>query len=292
TLEQNTFINPPFVNTASLTGTVANPITYANPSAGAPPGTVAPRALITTTSPFITPITQQWNLTVQRQFGKSTAFEIGYLGSGGNHQTRPVDINAPTPQEILAAAKGVAGCDPALSAANNPNNCVNLARPFRGYTTITDRQTTATSRYNALISSLRIQRVHGITAQLSYTFSKNLTDSTNDRDAIDLPQIRTNFAIERAVARFDRTHVFKASYVYEVPYPKEGFMAKPVLRQVCGGWEVAGITTAMTGLPLNRVVQQTGPGPRGTRPNQVSDPFENVPTGVSRVPYYINPLAF
>ena len=127
---------------------------------------------------------------------------------------------------------------------------------------------------------------------MSYTWSKNLTDSTNDRDAVDLPQIRTNLAVERAVARFDRTHVFKASYVYELPYPKDGLMASPVLRQVLGGWEVAGITTAMTGLPLNRVVQGTGPGPRGTRPNQVSDPFQSVPTGVSRTPYYINPLAF
>jgi hypothetical protein len=291
-IEQNTFVNPPFVNTVSLTGAVSTPILFSNPASGTPPGTLAARSLITTTDPFITPITQQWNLTIQRQFGNATAFEIGYLGSAGNHQTRPVDINAPTPQEILAASKGIAGCDPALNASNNPNNCINLARPFRGYTTITDRQTTATFRYHALISSLRVQRVHGLTAQLSYTWSKNLTDSTNDRDAIDLPQVRNNFRIERAVSRFDRTHVFKASYVYEVPYPKDGFMAKPVLRQVLGGWEVAGITTAMTGLPLNRVVQLTGPGPRGTRPNQVSDPFANVPTGVSRIPYYINPLAF
>lgn len=294
TIEQNTFTNPPFVNTASLTGTIAAPITYANPSAGAPPGTLAPRSLITTSSPFITPITQQWNLTVQRQFGRSTAFEVGYLGSAGNHQTRPVDINAPTPQEILAAAKGVAGCDPALNASNNPNNCINLARPFRGYTTITDRQTTATFRYHALISALRMQNVKGLTAQLSYTWSKNLTDATNDRDAIDIPQLRNNFAIERAVARFDRTHVFKASYVYEVPYPKDGFLARPVVNHVFGGWQISGITTVQTGLPLNRVVQATGPGPRGTRPNQVSDPFENVPTGVAgtTVPYYINPLAF
>jgi Carboxypeptidase regulatory-like domain/TonB-dependent Receptor Plug Domain len=291
-IEQNTFTNPPFVNTVSLTGSVAAPIPLANPAAGTPPGTLAPRALITTTNPFVTPITQQWNLTIQRQFGNATAFEIGYLGSGGNHLTRPVDINAPTPQEILTATRGVTGCDPSLNAANNPNNCINLARPFRGYTSITDRQTTGTSRYHALISSLRVQRVHGLTAQLSYTWSKNLTDATNDRDAIDLPQVRTNFAIERAVARFDRTHVFKASYVYEVPYPKNGFMASPALRQVLGGWEVAGITTAMTGLPLNRVVQGAGPGPRGTRPNQVSDPFASVPTGVSRIPYYINPLAF
>jgi hypothetical protein len=291
-LEQNTFTNPPFVNTVALTGTVAAPITYANPAAGAPPGTLAPRSLITTSAPFITPITQQYNLTIQRQFGNNTAFEVGYLGSAGNHLVRPVDINAPTPTEILAASTGIAGCDPALNASNNPNNCINLARPFRGYAAITDRQTTGTFRYHALISSLRVQRVHGFTTQLSYTWSKNMTDSTNDRDAIDLPQIRTNLAIERAVSRYDRTHVFKASYVYEVPSAKNGFMAAPVLRQVLGGWEVAGITTAMTGLPLNRVVQATGPGPRGTRPNQVSDPFENVPTGVSRTPYYINPLAF
>jgi len=294
TIEQNTFTNPPFSNTVSLTGTVASPITYANPSAGASATTTAPRALITTSSPFITPITQQWNLTIQRQFGRSTAFEVGYLGSGGNHQTRPVDINAPTPQEILNAAKGVAGCDPALAATNNPNNCINLARPFRGYTTITDRQTTATFRYNALISALRIQNVKGLSAQFSYTWSKNMTDSTNDRDAADLPQVRNNFAIERAVARFDRTHVFKASYVYEVPYPKDGFLARPVVNQVFGGWELSGITTAQSGLPLNRVVQANAPGPRGTRPDQVSDPFANVPKGVpgTTVPYYINPLAF
>jgi hypothetical protein len=294
TIEQNTFTNPPFVNTASLTGSIASPITYANPAAGAPPGTLAPRSLITTSSPFITPITQQWNLTIQRQIGRATAFEIGYLGSGGNHQTRPVDINAPTPDEILKAAKGVVGCDPALNAANNPNTCINLARPFRGYTTITDRQTTASFRYNALISALRIQNVKGLSAQLSYTWSKNLTDSTNDRDAIDIPQVRNNFAIERAVARFDRTHVFKASYVWEMPYPKDGFLAKPVINHIFGGWQISGITTAQTGLPLNRVVQAAGPGPRGTRPDQVSDPFEDVPTGVAgtTVPYYINPLAF
>lgn len=291
-LEQNTFVNPPFNNTASLTGTVAAPITYANPAAGAPPGTLAPRALITTSNPFITPVTQQYNLTIQRQLGQSAAFEIGYLGSGGNHQTRPVDINAPTPQEILNAARGVVGCDPALNATNNPISCINLARPFRGYTTITDRQTTGTFRYNALISALKLQRTRGLSAQFSYTWSKNMTDATNDRDAIDLPQIRTNFALERAVARFDRTHVFKASYVYEVPYPTSGFMAASVLRQVFGGWEVAGITTAMTGLPLNRVVQGNNTLARGTRPDQISDPFSNVPQGETRVPYYINPLAF
>ena len=121
-----------------------------------------------------------------------------------------------------------------------------------------------------------------------------MTDSTNDRDDIDIPQLRNNFALERAVSRYDRTHVFKASYVYEVPYPKDGFMANPFLSQVLGGWQVSGITTVQSGLPMNRIVQGTGPGPRGSRPNIVGDPFENVPQNVAGTtnPYYINPLAF
>jgi hypothetical protein len=48
----------------------------------------------------------------------------------------------------------------------------------------------------------------------------------------------------------------------------------------------------MTGLPLNRVVQTNTTLARGTRPDQISDPFSNIPQGETRVPYYINPLAF
>ena len=106
-----------------------------------------------TTDPFVTPIVQQWSLTWQQEPYRNTVFEVGYAGSAGNHLIRPVDINAPTPSEILAAARGVAGCDPALNASNNPANCINLARPFRGFGTITDRQTTPHSRDHGLISS-------------------------------------------------------------------------------------------------------------------------------------------
>ncbi len=292
-VEQNAFVNPPFNSSVSLSGTVAAPITYDNPSAGAAATTIGARNLITTSAPFVTPIVQQWNLTIQRQLSQKTSFEVGYTGSAGNHLTRPVDINAPTPQEILTASRGVALCDPALAASNNPNNCINAARPFRGYGAITDRQTTANSRYHALISSFKMFDMRGVTAQVSYTYSKNITDATNDRDAIDLPQVRNNFALERAVSRLDRTHIFVASYVYEVPYAKSGFFANPALKHVFGGWEIAGITTAQTGLPLSRIIQDTTPGPRGNRANLVSDPLSNIPRGVGNgTPYLFNPLAF
>jgi hypothetical protein len=133
----------------------------------------------------------------------------------------------------------------------------------------------------------------GLTGQISYTWSKNMTDATNDRDAIDVPQVRNNFRIERAVSRLDRTHVFVASYVYEVPTFHSGFAASTAGRLLLSGWELAGITTAQTGLPLNRVVQGTATFARGSRPNALSDPTENIPVNPSGgIPYAFNPLAF
>jgi Carboxypeptidase regulatory-like domain/TonB-dependent Receptor Plug Domain len=293
-VEQNSFTTPPFNNSRTVPGTFASPVPFGNPLGIDPAATRGNLGGVNaTTAPFVTPIVQQWSLTWQQEPFRNALFEIGYSGSAGNHLIRPVDLNAPTPQEIVAAARGVAGCDPALAAANNPNNCINLARPFRGFGAITDRQTTATSRYHGLLSSFRLRPTRGLTAQLSYTWSKNMTDATNDRDAIDVPQVRNDFRLERAVSRLDRTHVFVASYVYEVPMFKSGFAATTAGRLLLSGWEIAGITTAQTGLPLNRVVQGTGTFARGSRPNSVGDPMSNIPDNPNGgIPYAFNPLAF
>ena len=293
-VEQNAFTTPPFNNSNSPTGTVAAPILFGDPNPVSPATRGNLGTVNATTAPFVTPVIQQWSLTWQQELFRNALVEVGYSGSAGNHLIRPIDINAPTPAEIIAASKGVAGCDTALNSANNPANCINLARPFRGFGTITDRQTSATSRYHGLLTSFRLRPTRGITAQLAYTFSKNITDATNDRDAIDVPQIRTNLQLERAVSRLDRTHVFVASYVYEIPTFHNGFASAGIGKALLGGWEIAGITTAQTGLPLNRVVQAAVTVPaRGTRPDIVSDPLENIPANpTGGIPYAFNPLAF
>jgi len=293
-VEQNSFTTPPFNNSIALTGTATAPIPFGNPVPATPTTRGNLGGVNATTAPWVTPMIQQWSLTWQQEVFRNALFEIGYAGSAGNHLIRPVDINAPTPAEIINASKGIATCDTALNAANNPANCINLARPFRGFGAITDRQTSATSRYHGLLTSFRLRPTRGITAQLAYTFSKTITDATNDRDAIDVPQIRTNLHLERAVSRLDRPHVFVASYVYEVPTFHSGFAASGVGKMLLSGWEIAGITTAQSGLALNRVVQGSTTVPaRGTRPDIVSDPLENIPVNPNGgIPYAFNPFAF
>jgi outer membrane receptor protein involved in Fe transport len=292
-VEQNSFTTPPFNNSVSLTGTFASPIPFTNPGSPTTAATRGPLGGVNaTTAPFVTPIIQQWALNWQQQLGTNALIEVGYAGSAGNHLIRPIDINAPTPAEIVAAGKGIATCDQALVASNNPANCINLARPYRGFAAITDRQTTATSRYHGLLTSFRLRPTHGLAAQIAYTWSKTMTDATNDRDAADVPQIRTDLHLERAPSRLDRTHVFVASYVYEVP--TLGFANGNFARHIFGGWELAGITTAQSGLALNRVVQAATTVPaRGTRPNIVGDPTQNIPDNpTGGIPYAFNPFAF
>jgi hypothetical protein len=265
---QNAFVNPPFVASTQLLNAQLS-----NPAAGTSPTTRPLTSLIASSDPFETPRTQQWNLGVMRQLYRRGVIDVTYAGSAGDNLIQPVDINAPLPADVMAAG-----------------GAINLARPYAGYTTINFRQTTAKARYHGLLVGFRHDAGRAGLLSISYTLSQTKTDATNDRDAIDLPQDRTNLDAEYAIARTDRTHVFTANYVYELPFFKnsEGF-AKALL----GGWQVSGITQFWSGPPVSRIVNsQTNGSRRGIRVNQVGDPFSSLPADTPGGVYWFNPSAF
>jgi hypothetical protein len=147
-----------------------------------------------------------------------------------------------------------------------------------------------------LLSSFNYRLAKGFTITLAYTFSKTLTDATNDRDAIDDPQNPFNTIAEYAEARTSRPHIFSASYVYEIPFFRKSENA--FARLLLGGWQVAGITNIESGAPIPRVVISTtdqANGTRGTYPNVISDPNSGLAGSIdefSGLPFIFDPLAF
>jgi Carboxypeptidase regulatory-like domain len=265
--EQNSFTNPPYVSTVTL----LNP-SLSNPASGTSPTTRAVPALIASSDPFTTPRTMQWNVGVQRQLYARGAIDVSYVGSHGDHLIAPVSLNQPQPQDVVRL------------------NSLNLARPYLGYGNITMRQTSARQNYAGLLVNFRHDAGRAGLLQLAYTLSRNMTDASNDRDAVDLPQNPLDLGAEYALARTDRTHVFNANYVYELPFFKSG---GGFLKTVLGGWQISGITTFQTGLPISRVVNgQTNGSRRGIRVNQTGDPFANLPANVPGGVYWFNPAAF
>jgi hypothetical protein len=268
--EQNAFTNPPYVNTVTL----QNP-SLANPLAGTAAGTVGLRTLIASSVPFETPRMQQWNIGYQRQIYRRGSIDVSYVGSHGDHQIQPVDINRPDPAAVLAAGSQTA------------------AAIYRGYTVSTSntgaginmRQTTAYSNYKGLLTQFRHEGGRAGSYTVNYTLSRAQTTSTNDRDTADLPQNPRDLDREYADARTDRRHIFNATYIIELPFFRD---ASALLKSTLGGWQVSGYTTLQSGPPVSRILQSTNTDLRGIFADQVGDPK----AGTLDFPYWFDPAAF
>jgi hypothetical protein len=262
--EQNAFTNPPYVNTISLQN-----VRLSNPGAGATATATGVRTLIGNGDDFKTPRTQQWNVGMQRQLYSRGVLDVSYVGAHGDHLIRPIDINYPQPTDVVQLGS------------------VNLARPYQGYGSITMRQTTARSNYWGLLSSFRHDAGAAGSLTVNYTLSRNRTDSTNDRDTVDIPQNPLDIAAEYADARTDRRHILTANYVYELPFFKES--ANTAVKAVLAGWQIAGITTVNSGQPIPRISEDTNGFRRGNRPDRVGDPAAGQQTANL---YWFNPNAY
>jgi hypothetical protein len=253
---QNAFVNPPFAVSAlySAAGAAGTP-TLTDPRGGAPRNNETIVASLISMSPdFLVPTTQHWSLGYQRQLPWDLTMDIAYAGNHGTHLLRAVRINQTLPGTVA----------PTAASAN-----------FRGWGTITERQTSASSRYDSLQLSVSKRYAQGLQFGLAYTWSKVMTDSPDDRST--LPQDLRNLKAERARASFDKTHIFVTSFVYELPFFKSG---SRLMQNTLGGWQIGGIVRAESGTPWNVAISpnQANVYYGGTqRPNLIGDPWTDAP---------------
>jgi hypothetical protein len=165
---------------------------------------------------------QQWNLTIEHQFGNYRWMELAYVGSKGTKILSARDLNqaAPSPQQ--------------------PN-----PRPVPQFADITWLESRGGSTYHSLQASYR-QRLHaGFTGLLSYTLGKSLdTSSTffsSSGDA-NFPQNSSNPGAEKGRSNFDVRHRFSAAYSYE--------FACTSGNRLLTGWSTQGIVTLQGGRPF------------------------------------------
>jgi hypothetical protein len=262
--EQNSFTNPPYVSTVNILNA-----RLSNPGAGTTSTTTGVLNLIGNGDDFKTPRMQQWNVGIQRQLYARGALDLSYVGAHGDNLIRPIDINYPQPADVLRLGS------------------VNLARPYLGYGSITLRTTTARSNYWGVLTSFRHDAGAAGTLTVNYTLSRNQTDASNDRDAIDIPQNPLDLAAEYADARTDRRHIFTANYVYNIPFLKDS--PNVLLKGVFGGWQIAGITSINSGQPMPRISTNTNGFLRGGRADIVGDPAAGQQTADL---FWFNPNAY
>ncbi len=276
TYEQNTFANPPYVQSVTYSNGAFNNITGGTLGVSA-----APLTLHATQIPALIPYVQQWSFDVQRQLPSNAVLDIGYFGTKGTHLIGAVDINEAPPGAALAAGLHSANGSTVFTTADDPR--INAVRPYLGFGPITAIESAFNSNYNSLQVSLRKSFGSAGLISFAYTYSKNLTDNWSDRSSAAQNSYNWHEG-EYGPAQYDRTHVVTLNYVYTIPFFKN---SKGLTRLALAGWELSGIASFYTGSPFTVTTSSVDPAglgilgasPVSARPDMLCNPNVNAPKG-------------
>ena len=163
---------------------------------------------------FRTPYFYNYSLNVEKGFGKSAVWQIGYVGSEGRKLS--IMLNPPVP----------------------------AAFPDFGH--INELYSIGTSNYNALQSTFKIRTWHGLTAQFMYTWAHALDEISEYRGAIPLGG--TNLKAEYGNSDFDTRNNFTTFLTYDIPGSSHG----PKI--LTHGWVISSLLTFHGGQPYDEIL--------------------------------------
>ncbi len=241
---------------------------------------------------FRNPASNNWNLDIQREFGRDYVVDVAYIGAMGVHVLGQRDGNPPDPglvQQLVTYCSNPGnayGCDPTE---------VSGALLYYGYTVYgilpfnavynnamyqPDYQMTEfNSIYHGLQAKFTHRMSHGLQVQGSYTFSHALDNGIDPLNpalgARTFPRNSRDLGQSYGNSDNDVRHVGVINYIWDLPFGRgKGYLSSGAMGRVLEGMQFSGIFSAQTGHPFNvrstRDSQRTGISAWGY---QVGDPF-------------------
>jgi hypothetical protein len=226
------------------------------------PSTFSATDVFTVDPKIRTPYIQIYNLNIEQSLSKKVALQIGYVGSAGRKLFRYVDINQVNP------ATGT--------------------RLFPSLGFVNQFQSSASSSYNSLQTSLKFQNWHRLTSTLNYTWSHSIDNASDGQDYVpNATQPDNSFRpdLERASSNFDMRQHLSWTFNYQVPDLGH-------IRGLSSGWSLDGVLALAAGQPFNVNYlfegDFNGSGEFFGRPDLVGNPL----AGTSTPNSFVNLSAF
>lgn len=199
------------------------------------------------------------SFTIEKRLPFDNILAVAYVGTQGRHLPQQRNLNI-VPLGALSSGSiplsqpvnGVTSID--LSVPVNrvglDASVLRTFRPFDAFNSVGVFQFTGTSTYHSLQATLS-HNGKNLQYFATYTFGKALgTVATNETDGSAWADPIDTRNRSWGVLPFDRTHVFNLSYNWSVPRIARGSFANPFTRGVFNGWQVSGITTVQSGIPI------------------------------------------
>ncbi|HEY2545498.1 MAG TPA: hypothetical protein VGI46_05495, partial [Candidatus Acidoferrum sp.] len=168
---------------------------------------------------------------------------------------------------------------------------------FPGFSGIRLSTNEVNAHYNALQVSINGQVTRDLNLQADYTLSRSI-DPTTGGDNGDLANVTNPYLGWRydiGPSQFDRTNIFLTSFVYDLPFLRTS--TNRFVKSVVAGWEVSGIVTIESGLPLNLSLsgnQSSNGLPNSSNRPNITGPIgyqQTVLPGDQKIQYF-NPASF
>ncbi|HTB96336.1 MAG TPA: TonB-dependent receptor [Terracidiphilus sp.] len=194
---------------------------------------------------FPTAYSKNYNVTLEKQLGGATSFELGYVGA----TTRNLS-----------------------DAVGNYNVNAHLSSNLGKVQTLLP---TGISNYDSLQAKVNRNFARGYSLLASYTWAHGRDNGPAPFDlgkGGNYPQNPFNLGAEYANSDTDMRNHFVASQMIELPFGRgKHFLsnARGLSDAIVGGWQLNSITTLQTGKPFNVVSNGNDPNYPGLRPDLV-----------------------
>jgi hypothetical protein len=211
---------------------------------------------------------QHWNFAIQREITSNLVWEIAYTGSKITHVGMPdVNLNQLTVDQLRLGAPLLErvpnpffGQIPQSSSLGDPTiTRSQLLKPFPRFTAVDlYRNNAGDTNFHGLQVKLEKRFSQGVSFLLSYTRGKLIDEASSvfnasiQAGAVESSPVADAFnrKLERDVSNGDIPNIFTASWTYEIPFGRAGSPVRGFVDRVLGGWQLAGLISVQSGLPL------------------------------------------
>jgi Carboxypeptidase regulatory-like domain len=191
---------------------------------------------------FRVPYFYNYNLQIEKSFGNSVVWQIGYVGSEGRKLNIVSNINQPI-------VNGVPVPNVCLPTNCDGSTIPSTAFPFPNFGNILQLNTIGTSNYNALQTVLKLRGWRGLTSQFAYTWSHSLDMISAYRSPI--LDDTYNPKLDYGNSDFDTRHLFTVNFTYDVP--KAPWASSGWSKQVFNNFQISSVMNWHTGQPVDEV---------------------------------------
>jgi hypothetical protein len=228
------------------------------------------------------PYMQQYDLSVERQFGTDWSVTISYVGNKATHMRSGFEENAPQP-----SATATTGNEPQRRILYETNPTYGIY-----YSTITMMNDGVNTSYNGMQASARHRMNHGYSLLFNYTYSHCLQDTETIGNKLqgNTQTNPNNMRFDYGPCDFDLRQNMNASLVYE------GYrFQNRELNLIAGGWSPSFLVSYNNGYPFTPLsgTDKSLTGIGLDRPNSVAgvSPYKKGAATTSGIPW-LNASAF